>query len=173
MRALAVIVSVGLALSAAGDDAKPKALEWTKVSQAGKFEIEFPGKPTEMPAPTGTVYQLSTANPIALYQVAAAPLPDKFDPTDAKAVKGVFDNAVASTEKVLGGKVVSNKEIQVGDKHPARDVELEGTILGRIRARLVLTSNGFLQVVVAGSKEVVDGADAKRFHESLKVTGKE
>ena len=177
MRTLAAIAAVCLALPAGADetkkDDKPKDADWTKVSEAGKFDIEFPGKPTEKAAPTGTQYLLQKTNPTALYLATAAPLPAKIDLTDAKAVKAVFDNAVASTQKGLGGKVVSDKEAKVDDKYPARDIDLESPGLGVFRARLVMTPSGFIQVIVAGPKEFVDGADAKRFRESLKVTAKD
>ena len=177
MRTLAAIFVVSLALPAGADEPKkgdkPKDAEWTKVTEAGKFEIEFPGKPTEKVAPTGTQYLLQKTSPTALYLATAAPLPSKIDLTDDKAVKAVFDNAVTSTEKALGGKVVSDKEAKVADKYPARDVDLESPGIGLFRARLILTPTGFIQVIVAGPKEFVDGADARRFRESLKITAKE
>jgi hypothetical protein len=177
MRTLATITAICLALPAGADepkkDDKPKDADWTKVSEAGKFEIEFPGKPTEKAAATGTQYLLQKTSPTALYLATAAPLPGKVDLTDDKAVKTVFDNAVASTQKGLGGKVVSDKEAKVADKYPARDIDLQSPAIGLFRARLILTPTGFIQVIVAGPKEFVDGADAKRFRESLKITAKE
>lgn len=177
MRTLAVFAAVCLVLPAGADEPKkgdkPRVAEWTKVSEAGKFEIEFPEKPTEKAAPTGTQYLLQKTSPTALYLATAAPLPGKVDLTDDKAVKTVFDNAVASTQKGLGGKVVSDKESKVADKYPARDIDLESPVIGLFRARLILTPSGFIQVIVAGPKEVVDGADARRFRESLKITAKD
>jgi hypothetical protein len=177
MRSLAAIVVAGLTLPAGAEgpkkDPKPRDADWTKVIAAGKFEIEFPGKPTEKAAPTGTVYQLPTTNPIAVYQVAAAPLATKVDLTDAKAIKAIFDHAVTSIRNGLGGQVESDKEAKVADQYPARDVQLKGTGLGTLRVRLVLTGSAFIQVMVAGPQEYVDGADAKRFRESLKITAKE
>ena len=172
MRMLAAIVAICLGLPAGAVEPKKDA-GWTKVSEAGKFEIQFPGKPTETATPTGNVYHLQKTNPIAMYQVVAAPLGVKLDLTDAKAVKAVLDNAATSTATALGGKVASDKEAKVGDKFPARDVDVEGTALGVFRIRLVLTGDRFIQVIVAGPKEVVDGADAKRFRESLAITAKE
>jgi hypothetical protein len=177
MRTLVAIVVLGLVLPAGADDTKkdPKSkdADWTKVSEAGKFEIEFPGKPTERDSPAGKQYMLQKTGPTALYLATASPLPGKVDLTDDKAVKLIFDNAVSSTQKGLGGKVVSEKDVKVADKYPARDVELEAPTIGIFRARLVLTGQGFIQVVIAGPKEFVDGADAKRFRESLKVTAKD
>jgi hypothetical protein len=177
MRTLAAIAVVCLAPFAGADepkkDAKPKDADWTKVTEAGKFEIEFPGKPTEKAAPTGTQYLLERSGPTGFYLATAAPLAGKLDLTDAKAVKAVLDNAVASTAKGLGGKVASDKDTKVADKYPARDVDVEGAGLGLVRVRLVLIHNGFIQVMVAGPKEFVDGAEAKRFRESFKVTAKD
>ena len=177
MRTLAALTVVALTLFAAADepkkDPKPKAADWVKVSDPGKFEIEFPGKPTERASPAGTQYTLQMTSPSAVLMATAAPLPSKIDLTDDKAVRVIFDNAVKSTKEALGGKIVSDKESKLADKYPARDVDLETPLLGTYRARWVLTDKGFIQVVVSGPKDFVDGADAKRFRESFKVTAKE
>jgi hypothetical protein len=177
MRTLAAIVATCLILPTGAEepkkDARPKDGGWTRVSEAGTFEIEFPGKPTERASRAGTQYSLQMSSPAAALLATAATLPTKVDLTDAKAVKVVFDNAVRSTAESLGAKIVSDKVTTVGDKYPARDVDLETPLFGVYRARWVLTEKGFIQVVVTGPKEFVDGADARRFRESLKITAKE
>ena len=177
MRTFAVLAAVCLVLPLGADepkkDDKPKDADWTKVSEPGTFEIEFPGRPTERDSKAGKQYTLQKAGPTALYLATAAPLPGEVDLTDEKVIKTVFDNAVTSIQRGLGGKIVSDKPTKVADKYPARDIELETPALGQYRARLVLAPGGFIQVVTAGAKEFVDGADAKRFRESLKITAKE
>ena len=121
------------------------------------------GKPTERDSPAGKQYTLQKAGPTALYLATAAPLPGKVDVADEKVVKMVLDNAVKSIQTGLGGKVVSDRQSRVADKYPARDIELETPALGVYRARLILAPGGFIQVVTAGPKEFVDGAEAGRF----------
>lgn len=176
MRLLVTFLALSVSLPTWADDKKedkPKDADWVKVSEAGKFEIQFPGKPTEKAAKSGTQYLLQKTNPTSLFLATGAPLPAKIDLTDAKAVKAVFDNAAATTERSLGGKIVADKETKVADKYPARDIDLEAPGIGIFRTRWVMTPDGFIQVVVAGPKEFVDGADAKKFLGSLKITAKE
>lgn len=172
MRTVVAFAVMSLAVAARADEpqksAPPKEAEWTTIAVPGKFEIRFPGKPTEKPAKTGTQYLLQQTNPMILYLATVAPLPGKLDLTDTKAVQSVFDSAAASTEKSLGGKIVSKKESKAGGKYPAREMEFEAAGIGRMRTRWVLTPDGFIQVVVVGSKDAIDGANARKFFESFK-----
>jgi hypothetical protein len=173
MRLRATIAALALTIPAGADEPKkadpPKDAGWTKIVPGGKFEIEFPEKPTEKAAKTGTQYLVQKTNPTAMFLATATQLPAKIDLTKSDEVKAVFDNAAKQTERSLGGKVVSDKEGKVADKYPTRELDLEVEGIGIFRTRWVLTADGFLQVLVAGPKEFVDGPDAKRFMESLKI----
>lgn len=177
MRTVVAVAVLSVVVPARADEPKasapPKDAEWTTTTVPGRFEIQFPGKPTEKPTRTGTQYMLQQTNPMILYLATVAPLPGKLDLTDTKAVQSVFDNAATSTEKSLGGKIVSKKESKVGGKYPVRDMEFEAAGIGRMRTRWVLTPDGFIQVVAVGSKDAIDGANARKFFESFQVKAKE
>lgn len=177
MRPLPFIAVLALGLPLSAEEPKKaepkkeeaKKAEWSKVT-AGTYEAEFPGKPTETEVKgAGKQYVLQAADPVRVYLAVANPFPVKADLTDEKNVKSVLDKGVDTLTATLKGKVLSDKASKYADKYPARDVDIEAPVIGIFRCRMVLTPTAYVQLTVAGPKEVVEGADAKRFLDSLKI----
>jgi hypothetical protein len=170
MRFLSIFAFLAFAINLPADDTKkPDKGDAVKVSEAGKYEVEFPGKPNEKDTKGGKQYVLQRTDPRVVFISVASPLPKKADLGDADAVKKVFEAASSNTAKSLGGKVLSEREFKLNDKYPARDVDVDAPGIGVFRSRMVLTPGTYVQATVAGPKDVVDGAEAKRFLDSLKI----
>ena len=95
-------------------------------------------------------------------------LPNAIDLTDKALVKKKFEDSRDLTIRSFkGGKLLKSKELELG-KIPGYtyDAEMPG---GIYRSRLYLTEKSFVQIVVGGSKEFVDSAEAKKFLDSLKI----
>lgn len=177
MRPLPFMAVLALALPLSAEEPKKaepkkeeaKKADWSKVT-AGHYEAEFPGKPTETEVKGGgKQYVLQAADPVRVYLSVANPFPAKVDVSEEKNVKAVLDQGVNTLAATLKGKVLSDKTTKYADKYPARDVDIEAPVIGIFRCRMVLTSGAYVQLTVAGPKEVVEGADARRFLDSLKI----
>jgi hypothetical protein len=168
VRTLTTIIAVLWTIPISADE--PKKADGAKIELAdAKAEVHFPDNPTKKDVKGGTQYLLETLGGKAVYLATANPWPAKADITNKDFVKTMFDNAVAGLEKSLKGKKLADKESRFADKYPARDVDLEVAGLGIYRTKWVMTPGGFVQLVVAGPKEFVDGAEAKKFMESMKI----
>ena len=168
MRTIAVFV-VGLLVAPLCAD-EPKKGEWTKTSMhKGQFEVSFPQKPKETATSSGKQYMVELMEGRAVLLSTVNPFPSKIDLSKKDVVKKVFDGAVGGLKKSIKGKTVSDRESIFMGKYPARDLDLQVPALGIYRTRWVLTEVGFVQLVAAGPKDFVDGADAKKFLKSLKI----
>lgn len=168
MRTLTVVFVVLLVMPSWSDE--PKKSDGTKIELAdAKAEVQFPDKPVTKDVKGGAQYMLEAMSGKAVYLATANPWLAKTDLANKDFVKTVFDNAVGGLEKSLKGKKLSDKESRFADKYPAREVDLEVAGLGIYRTKWVMTPEAFVQIVVAGPKEFVDGAEAKKFMESLKI----
>ena len=158
-----------IVLSSFASAQETKKSEATKIELGdSKAEVQFPDKPTKKDVKGGPQFLLETMGGKAVYLVTANSWPTKTDLANKDFVKTVFENAVGGLEKTLKGKKLSDKESKFAEKYPARDVELEAPGIGIYRTKWVMTPTAFIQLVVAGPKEFVEGADAKKFMESLK-----
>jgi hypothetical protein len=140
----------------------------------GRFTIRFPGKPKsttqtarseigDLEVSTAT-YATSDGN---VFLVSYTDFPE--EATKSEAQKTLFDG-VREGLKGKDGKVLSEKEVKVGeDKLPGRDLEIEKG-KQRIRFRAVLRDNRLYQIAVVGSASFVAGKDAGRFFESFELT---
>ena len=168
MRIAALTLAIVLT-SFAGAEA-PRKTEWTTIELGdSKSQVQFPGKPTKKDETGGPQFLLETMGGKAVYLVTANPWPTKTDLTNKDFAKTMFDTAVGGLEKTLKGKKLSDNESRFADKYPSRDVDLEAPGIGIYRTKWVMTPTAFIQLVVAGPKEFVDAADAKKFIESLKI----
>jgi hypothetical protein len=153
------------------DDKKDKdkdKTEWHKASPKGsKIEIQFPGKVKEEVGKSGSQFVLETMGGKAAYMLMTSPLPKKIDVTNKDDVKMILDGGRDGTVKGLKGKLLSDKDIKIG-KYPGRAVDVD-TTLGLYRARIYLTDSKMIQVIALGPKEFAEGADVKKFMDSLKV----
>src|SRR5262245_30818786 len=117
-RAVALLAPLLLALCAA------EPAEWT--APDGSFKVKFPGTPKES--------ELKTKNrPVKVYsveggkfacKVQVTEMPELGNATDEKREKAL-DTARDALLKSLDGKLVSEKSIRLGDRHPGRELLIE------------------------------------------------
>lgn len=94
------------------------------------------------------------------------------DATDevAKKPAGPRLDKVRDGNKGTNGKVIEDKEIEVGpEKYPGRDILIESPG-GYIRNRAVIAGNRLYQVMVQGTKDVVTSPSADKFINSFEIT---
>jgi hypothetical protein len=142
-------------------------------SGAGRYKVVFPGavKSESFKVKSGKGDLEVTVDSVELragtsFLVSYIDAPEEISKSPA-AVR--FDK-VRDGNKGPGGKVLSDKDLTVGDeKYPARDVLVE-TTSGCIRNRIIIVGPRLYQVMVQGTKEVVTSPSADRFTESFEVT---
>ena len=164
MRIPILVVVIVLASQAQADDSKKKPEGSTVGLGTTKAEVRFPDKPAKKEIKDGAQYLLETMGGKAVFLATANPWLGKTDITNKDFVKTVFENAVGGLEKSLKGKKLSDKESKFADKYPSRDVDLDVPGLGIYRTRWVMTPTAFIQIVVAGPKDFVDGAGGQKVH---------
>jgi hypothetical protein len=144
---------------------EPKS-EWVKIApESGKHKLQFPVKPKQTKI-TGQL-AVERENGALLLQVTA--LPKEIDLGKPDLVKGVFDDGRDGGLKTWkGSTLASEKDVQFQKKFPERDIDFE-VPRGLYRTRLILTPTTLYQVGVGGTKDYVDGPEAKRFLESFKL----
>ena len=138
-------------------------------SDAGKYAVQFPVKPTERkqtakgPTAEITIHiaeaEGMTGGLLVIWnEIAAKPL----DPQ--KVLTGV---AKAQEDK---GKVVSDKATAFGpDKHPARELVVDTKEGPRVRSLLIVANGRLYQVVASGANEFVGGKVADDFTKSFEL----
>jgi hypothetical protein len=144
--------------------------EWTSPDR--QFKVRFPGTPKES--------ELKTRNrPVKVYsveggkfacKVMVTEMPELANATDEKREKAL-DAARDALLKSLDGKLVSEKTIRLGDKHPGREllIETPATKL-HWRWRAYCTPGYFYEVVVAGrSADAVKSREAEAFLDSFRL----
>lgn len=148
-------------------DPRPNAPAAPLPSTATTADVEFPGKPKESSASGKSQLVLEAMGGKAAYLLMVNVMPVKIDITNKAAIKKILDGGRDGGVKGLKGKLVSEKDITMG-KYPGRTFDIQ-TATGLYRSRVYLTEGKMFQVVVFGPKEFSDGADAKKFLESLKI----
>jgi hypothetical protein len=147
--------------------AEPRA-EWVKHSPTGtKAEVEMPGKAKETTSGGATQFVLEGKGGKTFYMFAARQMPVKVDITNKDAIKRIFDSGRTAVVTTLKGKLLSEKDITLG-KYPGRARDIQ-TKLGIYRTRTYHTETKMFQLIAFGPKEFVEGADAKKFLDSLKI----
>jgi hypothetical protein len=144
--------------------------EWVKVSPKGSnCEILFPAKPTEK---EGAGFLLERDGGKAALILQNKALPEAVDIGNAGLVKLVFDGGRDQMMKNLkGAKIVSEKDLKFDKRYPARDIDVEVPGQGLFRIRAILTGSRMYVIMVAGSREYQNGAEAKKFRASFKLKG--
>lgn len=157
---------VGLAAAADPIEYKPYA------SADGRYKVLAAGpvksETTEVKTPTGTVtVTLDTVKAGGVtFLVTYADAPEAV----AKSPPGPRLDKVRDANKGADGKVVSEKDITVGDdKHPGREVWIDKPG-GRLRARAIIAGPRLYQVTVQGPADWVGSKEADRFFDSFEVT---
>jgi hypothetical protein len=162
---LMVVVPVAL-----GQEFKPHA------SQEGRYRVLFPGEvkteTTDIKAGKDGKERLKHTLDIVELKAGTYFLVSYVDSTDeiAKTPAGTRLNKVRDGNKGEAGKLIAEKDIQVGvDRYPGRDILLE-TPDGYIRNRAVIAGKRLYQVMVQGTKDVVTSPSADKFIGSFEIT---
>jgi hypothetical protein len=91
-------------------------------------------------------------------------------PEASKNPPGPRLDKIRDASKGADGKLISEKDVTVGEeKYPGRDMVIDkaGVV---IRTRIVLADKRLYQVMVQGTKEFVTSPTANRFFDSFDVT---
>ena len=166
MRLLSFCVAL-LLLPAAFADDKPAAAGKKITTKDGKVSATFPAQPTEKKGLNMVVFLHEGKDGKTALVLNQGVLPKEVDLTDKDLVKKVLDGGREAGIRAIKGKLLTNKDLKLG-KYPGQTFDAEVSI-GIYRARVYLTGKHMIQVVAVGSKEYVDGAEAKKFLDSLKL----
>jgi hypothetical protein len=169
-----LVVVLATAAARAGDDG-PAAGPFK--SAAGRFEVTFPGRPTERTTTSQTALgeveiKLTLADlkdrvyMVGYYDFPAGSVTDK---NRKKVLKAAQDGSV----KKVQGKVLSEREVTVGEKKlDGRESVVEhGNRKGVYsRSRILFDGDRHYILTVLGTVEGVKGDAATKFLDSFKVT---
>jgi len=145
-----------------------KETKWQKAGpKGGKISAEFPGKPTEDESESLTKFELNLPNGKGSFLLLIGMLPFKLDLDNKEIVTKHLNAGRDGGVKAVKGKLVSEKDVKLG-KYPGRMIVVESGA-NRFQVRFYVTETKLIQVIVAGPKEFVEGADAKKFLDSLKI----
>ena len=165
MRLLPLCVALLLLPAASADD---KPAEGKKVTtKDGKVSVTFPRQPTETKGVNMVMYHIEGKGGKTAMMLNQGVLPREVDLTDKELVKKVLDGGREGGVRSIKGKLLSNKDLKLG-KYPGQTFDAEVSI-GYYRARIYLTGKHMIQVIAIGPKEYVDGAEVKKFLDSLKL----
>jgi hypothetical protein len=133
----------------------------------GKVSVVFPGRPRKRTAGTAERYVLERIGGKSGFVFNRNDLPEGLDLTNEAVITKAFENARDAILRKSKGKLLGSKEIKLG-KLPGYtfDSDIEGTVC---RVRIYFVESSFVQVNVIGSKEFVEGPEAKKFLDSLKI----
>ena len=172
MRCLSMLVLGVLALPVWAQDPK---IEWVKTkSDKGQAEVNFPGKPVDNSKPNAPQFVLEAEGGKVAFLMMSNVLPAKIDVNDKDVIKKMFDGGKDGLMKNFkNSKVVSERNVMFAGKYPSKEVDLEIPELGIYRTKWVATPTVFVQLVVLGPKDYIEGSTASIFFESLKILGTE
>ena len=139
----------------------------TITAKDGKTSVVFSSKPTEQKVGKIVLHVLEAKDGKSAYFLNQNDLPKDIDLTDKALVKKTFEASRDASLRSMKGKLLSKKDIKLG-KLPGYtyDADVAGNVY---RARIYLTEKSFVQIAVIGTKEFVDGPEAKKFLDSLKI----
>jgi hypothetical protein len=173
MRSLALCVLVFVAAPAAAED-KPEWIRFTPKN--AKCSVEMPSKPATQPV------QEINQNGVKLkfhmfileldggktgYALGFSELPA--NPDTDEVTKKVLKGAQDGTTKAIKGEIVSERQITLG-KYLGREFTLDLPSGTQYRARLFVIEGHLYQVIAVGSKEFINGFEARTFLYSFELT---
>jgi hypothetical protein len=176
MRRLAMFIFIGTVATGCKREKGEPAAETpqrgqTFSSSTGKFEAWFPANPTDENSKNPQLVKLLAPEQKGMYMISARQLDHKVDLANTAStdlfMAGARIGLLAGPNK--GGKIVSDEKYKLDGKYPAARIDVESPKLGIYRIRMIQTTTHFYQVIVAGPKEFVEGADATKFLESFKI----
>jgi hypothetical protein len=159
-----------------GADNKPVSAQGVRfTSEAGRFEIRLPAKPSEgsktVPTAVGNVeakiFQCQGPDWCCMVMYSDYPRDMVMNAEPEAVLDGARNGAVAN---VQGAKLQSETRVKLG-KYPGRDV-LINVQSGRFfaRWRCYLVEERLYQIIVVGSEEFVRSQDTDRMLQSFKLT---
>ncbi len=166
MRRLTLCVALLVAPFVFADEkADTKGVKIT--TKDGKASAVFPAQPTKVKLDIAVAYNLRNKEKNTSFLLVEGDMVNEVDLTDKAAVEKRFEEGRNATLRAIKGTLVSEKHIKLG-KLPGYtfDAELPG---GIYRSRTYMKQKICIGVVVGGSKEFVDGPEAKKFLDSLKI----
>ena len=166
MRCLTLCIALIVLPCVFGED-KPETKGVKITSKDGKASAVFPAPPTKVQRDIAVAYNLRNKEKNTSFLLVEGDMVNEVDLTDKAAVEKRFEEGRNATLRAIKGKLVSEKHIKFG-KLPGYtfDAELPG---GIFRSRTYMKQKICIGVVVGGSKEFVDGPEAKKFLDSLKI----
>lgn len=145
-----------------------KETKWQAAGpKGGKISAQFPGKPAEDKSDSLTKFELNLPNDKGSYLLLIGMLPFKLDLDNKEIVTKHLNAGRDGGVKAVKGKLVSEKDVKLG-KYPGRMIVVESD-KNWFQVRFYVTETKLIQVIVTGPKEFVEGADAKKFMDSLKI----
>ena len=149
----------------AEEKAETKGVKAT--SKDGKASAVFPAKPTEKKAGERLVYLYESKDGKSAMAFNQDAMSKPIDPTDTALVEKLFTGGRENCIRGIKGKLLSKKALKLS-AYPGQTFDAEVTG-GIYRSRMYLTEKSLIQVIVVGPKEFVDGPEAKKFLDSLKI----
>lgn len=145
-------------------------------SKDGGYEVQLPGVPLEqrqsIKTSVGTVYvvlavlELKKGDSNNVFLVGYAEQPEVVVKSDTEEKR--LDNARNGAVSNVRGKLKAEKQIKI-DTHNGRELDIETDARNMVRFRFYFVNDRLYQVMVSGSREMVTGADAKKFLDSFKL----
>ena len=144
-------------------DNSPKTITF----KDGKVSAVFPHQPMEGTDGEVVTYVYEARGPVSAYSVSQGLSPDAIDLTDKDCIKKVFETLRDASVLEFKGKILSDRVIDLAD-FPGYTFDIGfGDCV--YRTRIYLTRKSFVQIAVVGPQEFVDGPEAKKFLDSLKI----
>lgn len=144
-------------------------------SSAGKFSVEFPGKPEEQSQTVQTEVGSIKLNIVMYEKRNSAYLVMYCDyPADHVQAAGsdvILEGACEGAVSNIRGTLVSQEPITIGD-HPGREIKATASTDGNqveLRSRIYLVGNRLYQVIVSATPGGTKDSVANRFVDSFKL----
>ena len=156
-------------------DEKPAATWKEFASKDGQFKVLMPGtpKPRKVDAESDLGKHVLYMNTVeaggTMYGANYCDFPAEIRKVP---LKQVYDSSRDGAVENLKGKLLSEKDIKLGDS-PGREIQIEvagGKSLFRVRVYLV--EQRMYQVVVMGTKKAATSKESEKFLDSFKLAGK-
>jgi hypothetical protein len=158
-----------LALPVWADEPK---IEWvTTKANKGQTEVKFPGKPVDNSKPNAEQFVLEAEGGKVAFLMMSNVLPKEADIKDKDIIAKLFDGGKDGLIKAFkNSKIIAERNVTFAGKYPSKEVDLEIPDLGIYRTKWIATPTTFVQLVVLGPKDYVEGVTASLFFDSLKIT---
>ncbi len=151
---------------------KPEFKEFSP--SGGGFTVQMPGTPVEQKSSPGgipmTTY--SSDERSGGYAVIYADVPIADNESPAK-IQTRLDGSRDGGLKNMGGKFISESQIQLGGKYPGRDIRADvPSKQAYARLQIFLVHKRLYSILAMGAKSWVDSPETNKFFDSFALTAK-